>query len=244
MNFPNQQGQNENPNPFAYSSQSLTVADSPVEVRMEFIRKTYSLFLAGILCALVAGSITLNSAPVLGAAMGILRSPLIAIVLLFGLSMGAQAVSRIEGINYAALFGFTAFIGFLFAPILRMYEGSAPGIVMQAAVLTTITFSALTAYVFVTKKDFSFLGGMLFVGVILLVLGGLANVFFFKSAGASYFMAWITLFLFSGYVLYDTSQIIHREDSKGYVSAALSLFLDFFNMFMAILRILSGNRSN
>lgn len=242
MNFPNQQGQGENP--FAYSSQPLTVAESPVEVRMEFIRKTYSLFLAGILCALVSGTICLNSAPVLNVALGILGNPLIAIVLLFGLSMGAQAVSRVEGLNLVALFGFTAFIGFLFAPILRIYEGSAPGIVAQAAVLTTITFSALTAYVFVTKKDFSFLGGMLFVGVILLILGGLANVFFFKSAGASYFMAWITLFLFSGYVLYDTSQIIHREDAKGYVSAALALFLDFFNMFMAILRILSGGRSS
>ncbi len=243
MNFPNNQSsQSGNPNPFSYSSEISTVANSPVEVRMEFIRKTYSLFLAGILCALVAGTICLNSAPVFGAAAGILRNPLIAIVLLFGLSMGAQAVSRIEGLNYAALFGFTAFIGFLFAPVLRMYEQSANGIVMQAAVLTTITFSSLTAYAFITKKDFSFLGGMLFVGVLLLIGGGLANVFFFKSSGASYYMAWVTLFLFAGYVLYDTSQIIHRYDAKGYCSAALSLFLDFFNMFMAILRILSGNR--
>lgn len=241
MNFPNQQGQGGE-NPFAYSSQSLTVADSPVEVRMEFIRKTYTLFLAGILCALVAGTICLNSAPVFSLAATILRTPILAIALLFGLTLGAQAVSHIEGINYAALFGFTAFIGFLFAPILRMYEISAPGIVMQAAVLTVITFSALTAYVFVTKKDFSFMGGMLFVGMILLVLGGLANVFFFRNAGVSYYMAWVTLFLFSGYVLYDTSQIIHKYDSRGYVSAALSLFLDFFNMFMAILRILGGRR--
>lgn len=241
MNFPNQQGQSGQ-NPFAYSSQPLTVAESPVEVRMTFIRKTYSLFLAGILCALVAGTICLNSYPVFSAAATVLRSPLLAIVLLFGLSMGAQAVSRIEGLNYAALFGFTAFIGFLFAPILAMYERSAPGIVMQAAGLTAITFGSLTAYVFITKKDFSFLGGLLFVGLAVLILGGLANVFFFKSVGASYYMAWVSLFLFAGYVLYDTSQIIHRYDAKGYCSAALSLFLDFFNMFMAILRILGGNR--
>lgn len=240
MNFPNQQGQSENP--FAYSSQNLTVADSPVEVRMEFIRKTYSLFLAGIVCALVAGTICLNSYPVANAAVTVLQSPLLAIVLLFGLSMGAQAVSRIEGLNYAALFGFTAFIGFLFAPLLAMYERSAPGIVGQAAGLTAIAFGSLTAYAFVTKKDFSFLGGLLFVGLAMLIVGGLANVFFFKSTGASYYMAWVSLFLFSGYVLYDTSQIIHRYDAKGYCSAALSLFLDFFNMFMAILRILSGNR--
>ncbi len=243
MNFSNNQNpQNGNPSPFPYPNQLQTVADSPVEVRMEFIRKTYSLFLAGILCSLVAGTICLNSQPIYSAATGILSSPILAIALLFGLSLGAQAVSRIEGLNYAALFGFTAFIGFLFAPILRGYEQSAEGIVVQAATLTAITFSALTAYAFITKKDFSFLGGMLFVGLILLIGGGLANMFFFKSSGASYYMAWVTLFLFAGYVLYDTSQIIHRYDAKGYCSAALSLFLDFFNMFMAILRILSGNR--
>ncbi|PQV63104.1 putative protein/modulator of FtsH protease [Abditibacterium utsteinense] len=243
MNFPNNQNsQSGNSNPFSYSSQPLTVADSPVEVRMEFIRKTYSLFLAGILCALVAGTICLNSTPVYSAAIGILQLRLLAFVLILGLAMGAQAVSRIEGLNYAALFGFTAFIGFLFAPILRLYEQSAPGIVVQAATLTAITFTALTAYAFITKKDFSFLGGMLFVGLILLIGGSLANMFFFKSSGASYYMAWVTLFLFAGYVLYDTSQIIHRYDAKSYCSAALSLFLDFFNMFMAILRILSGNR--
>lgn len=243
MNFPNQQGQSGQ-NPFAYSSQPLTVAESPVEVRMNFIRKTYVLFLAGILCALVAGTICLNSYPVLSAAVGLWNRPLLAIGLLFGLSIGAQAVSRTEGLNYAALFGFTAFIGFLFAPILANYEVRSPGIVAQAAGLTTIAFGSLTAYAFVTKKDFSFLGGMLFVGLSMLILGGLANVFYFKSTGASYYMAWVSLFLFSGYVLYDTSQIINRYDAKAYCSAALSLFLDFFNMFMAILRILGGNRSN
>ena len=241
MNYPSD-NRSSGENPFAYSSQPMTVAQGSVEARMEFIRKTYSLFLAGILMALVAGTICLQVPAVGNLAVTILSQPIIAIVLLFGLSMGAQAVSRIEGLNYAALFGFTAFIGFLFAPILAMYEVRAPGIVAQAAGLTAITFSALTAYAFITKKDFSFLGGMLFVGMILLIGGGLANVFFFKSSGASYYMAWVTLFIFAGYVLYDTSQIIHRYDAKGYVSAALSLFLDFFNMFMAILRILGGRR--
>ncbi|HEY0074704.1 MAG TPA: Bax inhibitor-1 family protein, partial [Abditibacteriaceae bacterium] len=61
---------------------------------------------------------------------------------------------------------------------------------------------------------------------------------------AGYWMAWISLFLFSGFVLYDTSQIIHRYDAKSYCAAALSLFLDFFNIFMAILRILAGSRSD
>jgi FtsH-binding integral membrane protein len=140
------------------------------------------------------------------------------------------------------LFGFTFLIGVLFAPIIKIFEQSAPGIVGQAAFLTTLVFGSLTAYAFISRKDFSYLGGMLFVGLIALIVGGLANVFFFKSSGASYWMAWVTVFLFSGFVLYDTSQIIHRYDERGYCAAALSLFLDFLNLFMAILRILGGSR--
>lgn len=229
-------------NPFGYSSAPVSVADSPLEARLAFIRKTYVLFLAGILCCILAGVATLF-VPALGAAsMAVLRIPLLAIVLIIGASMGAQAVSRIEGVNYVALFGFTGLMGWLFTPIIAMYEGSQPGILTQAAALTVITFGALTTYALTTKKDFSFLSGILFVGVVGLILGGLANIFLFHSPMTSYILAWFTLLIFSGYVLYDTSNILRRYDTGAYCSAALSLFLDFFNMFMAILRILSGSR--
>ena len=227
-------------NPFDYSSAPATVADATVEARLAFIRTTYVLFMAGILSCLLAGVATLNVAALFNTSASL--SPIIAIVLLIGLSIGAQAVSHIEGLNYVALFGFTAFMGWLFTPMLRAYDVMQPGILTQAAVLTTITFGALTAYALTTKKDFSFLGGILFVGLVGLVLGGLANAFIFKSSFTSYIMAWFTLLLFSGYVLYDTSNIMRRYDTSAYCSAALSLFLDFFNMFMAILRILSGSR--
>ncbi len=235
------QNQNNQPNAFN-SSTGWTVAQSSAEVRTEFIQKTYSLFFASLLAAIVMGGITLNT-PLFDVSLMLLKIPLLAFGLMFGGAMLAGAVSRTEGLNYVALFGFTSFVGFLIAPVLSMYEGAFPGIVGQAAFLTVLVFGSLTAYVFVSKKDFSFLGGMLFVGLIALVIGGLANAFFFKSSGAGYWMAWITVFLFSGFVLYDTSQIIHRYDAKGYCAAALSLFLDFFNLFMAILRILSGSRN-
>lgn len=237
---PNPYNQNEQPNSFNTST-SWTVAQAPAEVRMAFIQKTYVLFLAGILACVVMGGVTLNTSLEL-ASRSLWGMPLLAIGLVFGGSLLAGAVSRVEGLNYVALFGFTALMGFLFAPILRAYESSAPGIVGQAGFLTVMIFGSLTAYVFTTKKDFSFLGGLLFVGLISLLVASLANAFFFKSWNASYWMAWVTAFLFSGFVLYDTSQIIHRYDTQGYCSAALDLFLDFFNLFMAILRILGGRR--
>jgi FtsH-binding integral membrane protein len=235
-------GFNQQGSPFESSTHARMVADAPAEARLNFIRKTYLLFMASILAAILAGTLCLQVPALQNLAGTILSNPIIALVVIVGASFAAQAVSRIEGLNYAALFGFTALIGLIFAPVLRMYETTAPGIVTQAAFLTTLVFGSLTLYAFLSRKDFSYLGGLLFVGIIALVVGGLANAFFFKSSSGSYWMAWVTVFLFSGFVLYDTSQIIHRYDEKGYCSAALALFLDFFNLFMAILRILGGNR--
>ncbi len=235
--------QNSNPNPWgdAAFGQPLTVAQESAEVRMNFIRKTYVLFMASILAAIVMGTICLNT-PLRGLAYGILSSTLLSIGLIIGMSLLAGVLVQKPGLDYVGLFGFTSFIGFLFAPILSLYETMAPGIVGQAAFLTIVVFGALTGYVFVSRKDFSFMGGMLFVGLIALIIAGIANAVFFKSSGGSYWMAWISLFLFSGFVLYDTSQIMHRYPPRAYCAAALALFLDFFNMFMAILRILGGSR--
>jgi FtsH-binding integral membrane protein len=239
MNYPNQ---NPGGAPYASSSMPLPVSELSVDARMDFIRKTYSLFLAGILCALVVGIATARIPALTMASFALSNNIILAVILLFGLSIGAQAVSRIEGLNYAALFGFTGFIGFWITAILISYEARIPGIVTQAGVLSMIIFGALTAFAFISKTDFSFLRGILFVGIIAVVLGGLANIFFFKSPAASYWMAWVTLMVFSGFVLYDTSNIMRTHDSRGYVSAALGLFLNFLNIFLALLRILGGNR--
>jgi modulator of FtsH protease len=250
MNFPNS---NKNPygsqhplsnggSPFDSSTLDTPVIDLATEFRLEFIRKTYSVFMLGILVALLAGWATLNVPPVMNAAQALRGNLLISIGLLFGLSIGAQAVSRVPVLNLVAMFAFTAFMGFFLTPLLAMYNSAFPGIVTQAAVLTTLTFSALTAYAFISKKDFSFMGGLLFVGMIALILGGLANVFLFKSSMASYLMAWVSLLIFSGFVLYETSNIMRTHDAKSYVSAALVLFISFVNMFLAILRILAGGR--
>lgn len=238
MNYPSQ-----NPgSPYASGSMSLPVSEMNVGARMDFIRKTYSLFLAGILCALLVGIATARVPALTQASFALSNNVLLAVVLLLGLSFGAQAVSRVEGLNYVALFGFTGFIGFWITALLSAYESRVPGIVAQAGVLSMIIFGALTAFAFLSKTDFSFLRAILFVGVIALVLGGLANIFFFKSPAASYWMAWVSLMIFSGFVLYDTSNIMRTHDSRGYVSAALGLFLNFLNIFLSLLRILSGNR--
>lgn len=232
-------GYNPRPDsPFSNSTHTWAVSEAPADVRMNFIRKTYVLFMAGILMAVTAGAICLSVPAVYAAARGVLGQPILAIALIIGGSIGAQALARKEGVNYAALFGFTALIGWLFAPIIAYYSTAVVG---QAAFLTIVIFGALTAYVFVTKKDFSFMGGLLFIGMVGIVLAGIGNVLWFKSSGFSYWLAWGTLFFSSGYVLYQTSNIIHEYRENEYCAAALGLFISFFNIFMSLLRILGGN---
>jgi len=230
------------PNTFASGHTLQPVSMASTQTRMDFIRKTYALFMAGIVTCIIGCAVTVSVQPLFDASVALLRIPLLMFAILIGAVIGASAVSRMEGLNYVGLFGFTALMGFLFTPFFAIMEQMFPGILTQALVLTLLVFGSLTTYAFVTKKDFSFLGGMLFVGLIALIGGGLLNIFLFKSSAMSYWMSWGTLLIFSGYVLYDTSRIIHRYDEKSYCSAALALFLDFFNMFLALLSILSGGR--
>lgn len=229
----------------ASGMRSLSVAESSAEVRLAFIRKTYLLFMAGILTAIVAGFLCLTVSPIRSVAISILQMPILAFGVIIGASIGSQVLANREeaGVAYAGLFGFTTLIGFLFAPILYMYENSAPGIVGQAAFLSTLVFGSLTAYAFVSRKDFSFLGGALFVVMLAVIGGALANMLFFKSSGFGYWLAWGTLLLSSGFVLYQTSNIIHEFTPRQAAGAALGLFVSFFNIFMSILRILSGSRN-
>jgi modulator of FtsH protease len=231
--------------PYGQSSmRSLSVAESSAEVRLGFIRQTYVLFMAGILTAIVAGFLCLTVPSLTQAAVGILRSPILAFGIIIGASIGCQVLANREGgVAYAGLFGFTSLIGFMFAPILAMYEGSAPGIVGQAAFLSTLVFGSLTAYAFVSRKDFSFLGGALFVVMLAVIGGALANMLWFKSSGFGYWLAWGSLLMSSGFVLYQTSNIIHEFTPRQAAGAALGLFVSFFNIFMSLLRILSGNRN-
>ena len=86
------------------------------------------------------------------------------------------------------------------------------------------------------------MGGMLTTGLIILVVGGLLNFFIFKSSAGSFLFSCAGVFLFSGFILYDTSNILRNYPTDEYISATLSLYLDIFNLFLAILRILGYTR--
>lgn len=214
----------------------VTADQVSVEERVAFIRKVYALFFAGILFAVVGVWLGFAFPPLMIAAA---QHPWIMLIVMIGAVMGTQAVRHTPGVNLVALFGFTTLTGVIISPLLYIISRSNPNSIFQAGVLTVGIFGGLTAYVFISNKDFSFLRGMVTVGLIIVILGGLLNVLFVGSLGLGFALACATLLLFAGFVLYDTSNIIRRYPTNEYVSGALALYLDALNIFLALLRILN-----
>jgi len=165
-------------------------------------------------------------------ALGILA---LAIGLLF-----ATRAYRDSAIGVVLVFGFTGLMGFSLGPTLNHYLAAANGsmTVGMAMAATGISFGALSAYVHMSKKDFNYLGGFLFVALIALIVVSLIGLFV-SIPGLSLVLAYVGVLLFSGYILYDTSRIIHGHE-KNYLMATISLYLDILNLFTSFLRIFSG----
>lgn len=219
--------------------QPQTAAQASLAERMGFIRKVYGLFFVATLFAVGGVALGFLFPPLMIAAM---EHPWIALILMLGAVMGAQAVRHVPGVNLVALFGFTTLTGVIISPLLYLISRDNPASIIQAGVLTVGIFGGLTAYAFISRRDFSFLRGMLVTGLIVVILAGLLNVLLVGSLGLSFAVAVATLLLFAGFVLYDTSNIIRRYPTNEYVAGALSLYLDAFNIFLALLRILNSGR--
>lgn len=216
-----------------------TAAEASVEERMGFVRKVYALFFAATLFAVGGVALGLSYPPIM---LWIIQHPWLTFFGLMGGVMGAQALRLVPGVNFAALFGFTMLTGVIISPVIAIYTRMNPASIWQAGLLTVGIFGGLTAYVFISKKDFSFMRGMLTVGLIVVFLSAVLNLFIVGSSAFSFGISCAALLLFSGFVLYDTSNIIRRYPVNEYVAGALSLYLDAFNIFMALLRILNAGR--
>lgn len=215
-----------------------TAAQSGLSERLGFIRKVYALFFIATLFAIGGVVLGFMFPPLMAA---IASSPWIMLLLMIGGVLGAQAVRHVPGVNLLALFGFTTLTGLVISPLLYIISQDNPASIIQAGVLTVGIFGGLTAYVFISRRDFSFLRGMVVTGLIVVVLAGLLNIFIASSA-LGFALAAASLLLFSGFVLYDTSNIIRRYPTNEYVAGALSLYLDAFNIFLALLRLLNAGR--
>lgn len=138
----------------------------------------------------------------------------------------------------AVVFLFTGLFGFALGPLLTNYLNypNGPQLIATAMGGTGAIFLALSAYVLTTKKDFSFMGGMLGVGLLVAIVAMVANIFL-QIPAMSIAMSAVIVMLMSGYILYDTSRILHGGETN-YIRATVSLFLNIFNMFTSLLHLL------
>lgn len=162
---------------------------------------------------------------------------LLTLVGYFGL-LFATAKFRNSSLGLLFVFALTGFMGFTLGPVLNSYLSMANGgqIVMTAMAATGITFLGLSTYATTTRKDFSFMGGFLMVGIIVGFLAGLSAIFFDMPALSLTVSAMFVL-LMSGLILYETSNIIHGGETN-YIMATVSLYVAIFNLFTSLLHLL------
>lgn len=139
-----------------------------------------------------------------------------------------------------AIFAFTGVMGASIGPMLNAYLAmpGGPALVMQALGGTAIVFFGLSAYALTTRKDFSYMGGFLFVGLLVAVVASIANIFLAIPAVSLAISAAIVLIM-SGLILFDTSRIIHGGETN-YIRATVSLYLNIYNLFIHMLHLLTA----
>ena len=197
-----------------------------------FIKQTYQLFAASLL----AGSV--------GAYVGLGLVSTVAtwywgfVILEFALLFGLYATKKSPGLNLIMLFAFTFVSGLTIAPLISHFLGTPAGgqIVANAFILTTVAFGGLSIFAMNTDRDFSAMGKMLFIVLIVMVVAGLINIFL-GSPMLQLAIASVGAILFSAFILYDTQNII-RGAYETPVEGAVALYLDFFNLFVSLLQIL------
>lgn len=200
------------------------------------LRNTYALLsLTLVWAAAIAGATAALGLPHPGV--------LITLVGYFGLLF---AIHKTQSSGWAipAVFGLTGFMGYTLGPMLSAtlgLPGGADAIAMALAT-TGVTFLAMSAWALVSKRDFSFMGGMLFAGMVIALLMGLAAMFFDVPALGLAVSAMVAL-LSAGLILFETSRIVNGGETN-YVMATVSLFVSLFNLFSSLLSLFGMGMGN
>jgi len=216
--------------------------------RAAFLKKVYGLLFLGILGFAATLWAAGNVAPVHELTVELWRliaGPKYGFLVYIGAfmagSFAVQALAEKSPINAIAYAAWAFLLGLLVAPIV-LYASAAhgPEIISQASLLTALTFGGLTVFVLWTGKDFSFLRGVLGLGAIGLLVAVLAGLLFGFSLGMWVSVAVVTLC--AGYILYYTSEILHRFPTTMAMSAAILLFAEVVLLFKHILILLMRSR--
>jgi modulator of FtsH protease len=145
----------------------------------------------------------------------------------------------------ASVFAFTGFVGLQLGPLLSAYISGLPNggqIVAMSLGGTGAIFVAMSGYALISKRDFSFMSGFLMIGVVVVLIASIANIFF-HIAGLQLAISVAAMVIFSALMLVDTSRIINGGETN-YIMATIALYLDIYNVFLSLLNITSLGSSD
>ena len=206
--------------------------------RATLVRRTYLLVLASIFVTMAGVSFSISTPPVFNWAA---RHPFITFFGMFIPLLAAQRFRHVFPTNIGFVFLFTFLEGIFICPLMYMLNQTQPGVIGQAALLTGSAFGVLTLYAWVSRKDFSAWGSFFIVGLWVLIATVVLNLFF-QNTTASLWIAGATVFIFSGLLVFDTWRLRNVYGPDDYVPAAVNIYLDLLNMFLAISSLLGGRR--
>ncbi|XP_052435947.1 protein lifeguard 4-like [Carassius gibelio] len=216
------------------------VATASVHIRMDFLRKVYTILSLQIIITTAVSALFMLCNPVKNF---VHESPSLVLICAIGslILLLALAVYRHQHpINLYLLFGFTLLESLSVATAVTFYEYT---IVLQAFVLTSAVFLGLTAYTFQSKRDFSKLGASLFAGLWILIIASFMRLFFYNDTMELVF-AGAGALLFCGFIIFDTHLLMHKLSPEEHVLASINLYLDIVNLFIYILRILDSMKKH
>ncbi|MEO6877906.1 MAG: Bax inhibitor-1/YccA family protein [Gemmatimonadaceae bacterium] len=206
--------------------------------RATLVRRTYGLVFASVIITMLGVAFAFTQQGLLAA---VAQHPFITMLCVFAPLLMAQRSAHDFPRNIAFTGLFTFVEGIWLAPFLLMAERAAPGSVSEAAVLTFAAFGALSLFAIFSRRDFSAWGSFFMIGLVVLFVAIVINMFVGSASGGLVISA-IGVLVMSGLLVFDTWRIT-RSGALGpddYVLAAVSIYLDLINMFIFILSLLSG----
>ena len=210
------------------------------EERATLVRRTYGLVFVSVIVTAIGAAFGLSQPALMQA---VAQHPFISFIAMLAPLWMAMQSRRQNPRSLILTLIFTFVAGIIIAPALFVAEATNPGIVGQAGLLTLSTFGVLSLYAVVSKRDFSAWGSFFIVGLWVLIATSLINMFVGSALG-SLWIAGGTVLVFSGLLVFDTWRIV-RSGVYGpddYVPAAVNIYLDLLNLFLAILSLLGGRR--
>jgi modulator of FtsH protease len=203
--------------------------------RNKVLRNTYMLLALSLMPTVLGAwlGVELGLAALFRGWLGVILFLGVAFGFIYGIEKTKNSAAGVP-----MLLGFTFFMGLMLSPMIQSTLGfkNGPQLIMTAFAGTAGVFMGMAALASVIKRDLSGMGKFLFVGVIMLVIGGLINAFVGSTAGMIV-LSMISIGIFSAYMLYDIKRIIDGGETN-YISATLALYLDIINVFQSLLALL------